>query len=161
MPKVYWYSRYQGIQGIQGVTGTTGTKGTQGQDGLFQLTYNSTSTTGDPGTGKFGLQAGWGTSTTTIRLSTTDVNGNDIENLISTGIYSLIFNNGTSIQKILSINGYGSDQTSYWEFSGGQTSSQGTGINGTNFDFNIALEGLTDPRNTRYNRYSRYTRTNW
>lgn len=128
------------LDAIQGPQGDQGTQGVDGLDAAYPYQW-STSTSGDPGSGKIRGNNATITSITEIAVSETDSAGGAMGGVIDT------WDSGTSSVKArikiskegatqnfhyFYITGAGTDQGSYWTFPVSYTSTSGTISNGDN-----------------------------
>lgn len=128
------------LTSIQGPTGEQGTQGTDGLDAAYPYQW-STSTSGDPGSGKIRGNNATIASITEIAVSETDSAGGTMSGVIDT------WDSGTSSVKArikiskegatqnfhyFYITGAGTDQGSYWTFPVSYTATSGTIANNDN-----------------------------
>jgi len=82
----------QGVQGLQGLMGIQGRQGVQGTDGAdgnfggatFDYTFDTSTSNGDPGTGKLRLNNSTVSSATALYIDVEDDNGTDISSFLTT-----------------------------------------------------------------------------
>ncbi len=73
-----------GSVGAAGTTGATGSAGSTGRDSGLKYTYSTDTANNDPGSGKIKFNSATLASITTLRISETDGDSNDIATLIQT-----------------------------------------------------------------------------
>lgn len=133
----------QGPQGIQGV------QGNDGLDAAYWYQFSST-TSGDPGTGKWRLDHATPSSATELAVSETDAAGASLAAVIATWDDStsanrarvIITKEGATQNRVeVMITGAGTDQGTYWTFPITPIASAGTIANTNDCALNVAQTG--------------------
>lgn len=146
----YAQMMFMSLAALQGPAGSQGTQGTDGLDASYAYTW-STSTSGDPGSGKIAGNNATIASITQLAISETDANGASLGSAVlgswddstsSNKARVIIQKEGaTQNRHEFLINGTGTDQGAYWTFPVSYVSTGGTISNGNSVAVNVVEKG--------------------